>query len=205
MCIRDRIAASYAPEFTVKGVAAFAPASNLFALAESIKAEAAGTTVSAYIATTWDRVYPALDVTADLTPGSAGPVERIGGLCFNGRDGLAAILRGSQVPNQIFPDAMLDGPFGDTLKQHEPTGPFPAPVLVAQGLADPLVKPAIQREWVQARCAAGAPIDYRTYPGLGHVGLVGPDSPLTPQLEQWTLDREANAAPATPDCGDLPE
>jgi uncharacterized membrane protein HdeD (DUF308 family) len=198
-----QIASSYAPEFTVKGVAAFAPASNLYALAEAIKSETAGKTVSAYIAATWDKVFPALKVEKSLTPGSAGPVERIGGLCFNGHDGLAAILRGSQVPNQIFPDALLDGPFGDKLKEQEPTGPFPAPVLVAQGLADPLVKPAIQDEWVKARCDAGIPIDYRTYPGLGHVELVGPDSPLTPQLEQWTLDRWDGKAP-TPDCDHLP-
>jgi len=198
-----QIASSYAPEFTVKGVAAFAPASDLYALAEAIKTETAGKTVSAYIAATWDRVFPALQVEKSLTPGSAGPVERIGGLCFNGHDGLAAILRGSQVPNQIFPDALLAGPFGDKLKEQEPTGPFPAPLLVAQGLADPLVKPAIQDEWVRARCDAGIPIDYRTYPGLGHVELVGPDSPLTPQLEQWTLDRWNGAAP-TPDCDHLP-
>ena len=198
-----QIASSYAPEFTVKGVAAFAPASNLYALAEAIKSETAGKTVSAYIAATWDKVFPELNVEKSLTPGSAGPVERIGGLCFNGHDGLAAILRGSQVPNQIFPDALLDGPFGDKLKEQEPTGPFPAPVLVAQGLADPLVKPAIQDAWVKARCDAGIPVDYRTYPGLGHVELVGPDSPLTPQLEQWTLDRWDGKAP-TPDCDHLP-
>ncbi|GAA4489927.1 lipase family protein [Microbacterium panaciterrae] len=198
-----QIAASYAPEFTVKGVAAFAPAADLYGLAEAIKTETAGKTVSAYIAATWDKVFPDLQVAAHLTPGSAGPVNRIGGLCFNGHDGLAAILRGSQVPNQIFPDAMMSGPFGDELKAQEPTGPFPAPVLIAQGLADPLVKPAIQHGWVQARCAAGVPIDYRTYPGLGHVELVGPDSPLTPQLEQWTLDRWSGA-PATPDCDHLP-
>ncbi|VXB85512.1 putative Triacylglycerol lipase [Microbacterium sp. 8M] len=198
-----QIASSYAPEFTVKGIAAFAPASDLYALAEAIKTETAGKTVSAYIAATWDRVFPELEVEENLTPGSAGPVERIGGLCFNGHDGLAAILRGSQVPNQIFPNTLLGGPFGEKLKEQEPTGPFPAPLLVAQGLADPLVKPAIQHAWVQGRCDAGIPIDYRTYPGLGHVELVGPDSPLTPQLEQWTLDRWDGKAP-TPDCDHLP-
>ena len=198
-----QIAASYAPEFTVKGVAAFAPAADLYGLADAIKTETAGKTVSAYIAATWDQVFPALDVSASLTPGSAGPVGRIGGLCFDGHDGLAAILRGSQVPNQIFPNAMMSGPFGARLKEQEPLGPFPAPVLVAQGLADPLVKPAIQHGWVQRRCDAGVPIDYRTFPGLGHVDLVAADSPLTPQLEQWTLDRWSGA-PATPDCDHLP-
>lgn len=71
--------------------------------------------------------------------------------------------------------------------------------MVAQGLADPLVKPAMQQDWVNARCAAGEPLDYRTFPGPGHMELVGADSPLIPQLVEWTLDRRAGATP-TPTC-----
>ena len=198
-----QFAAEYAPEFTVRGVAAFAPAADLYGLADADKTEPGGKAVSAYIASTWDRLYPELELARHLTPGSAGGVERIHDLCFDGRDALAAILAGTQVPNQVFPDSVLDGPFGERLKAQEPRGQFPAPVLVAQGLADPLVKPELQHRWVSERCRAGEAIDYRTYPGLGHVDLVGPDSPLTPQLVQWTLDRWSGK-PATPNCDDLP-
>lgn len=198
-----QIAADYAPELTIKGVAAFAPAADLFGLAEADKNEAAGKTVSAYIATTWNELYPELDLEEHLTPGSAGGVERIRDLCFNGKDVLGAILSGSQIPNQVFPNALLDGAFGDQLKAQEPTGPFPAPVMVAQGLADPLVKPALQQDWVTGRCDAGEAIDYRTFPGLSHNTLVAADSPLNPQLVQWTLDRW-NGEPATPSCGASP-
>jgi uncharacterized membrane protein HdeD (DUF308 family)/alpha-beta hydrolase superfamily lysophospholipase len=199
-----QIAGDYAPELSVKGVAAFAPAADLFGLAEADKNEAAGKTVSAYIAATWDRIYPELELGRHLTPGSAGGVGKIEKLCFNGDDVLAAILRGTQVPNQIFPDSLLDGAFGDRLKAQEPKGPFPAPVMVAQGLADPLVKPGMQHDWVEARCRAGEQIDYRTFPGLSHNSLVAADSPLTPQIVQWTLDRWSGA-PATPNCDELPE
>ncbi len=199
-----QFAKQYAPEFTVKGIAAFAPAADLYGLAESDKSEVGGKTVSAYIASTWDRLYPELELEQHLTPGSAGGVERIHDLCFDGRDALSAILFGSQVPNQVFPDSLLDGPFGDRLKAQEPKGPFPAPVLVAQGLADPLVKPRLQHDWVEGRCKAGEQIDYRTFPGLGHVDLVAADSPLTPQIVQWTLDRWDGAA-ATPNCDALPK
>ncbi|MFD2393395.1 alpha/beta hydrolase family protein [Dietzia aerolata] len=112
---------------------------------------------------------------------------------------IAALLRGSQIPEQVFPDAVLDGDLGATLRENSPTGPWPAPVLVAQGLADPLVKPSMQQSWVDGRCAAGEPIDYRTYPGLDHMGLVAADSPLTPQLVEWTLARWSGQAP-TPTC-----
>lgn len=196
-------AAKYAPELDVKGIAAFAPAADLYGLAEVNKNDAAGKTISAYIAATWDKLYPELDLTAQLTPGSAGGVAKIQDLCFNGQDVLAAILRGTQVPNQIFPDRLLAGDFGRLLKAQTPVGPFPAPVLVAQGLADPLVKPEQQRAWVDGRCKKDDEIDYRTYPGLDHLSLVAANSPLTPQLVEWTLDRWAGE-PTTGNCDALP-
>lgn len=194
-----QLAAEYAPSLTVRGVAAFAPAADLFGLAEASKSNAGGKTVSAYIAATWDALYPELNLAAQLTPGSAGPVKKIAGLCFAGSDALAAILRGSQVPNQIFPDSALAGAFGDRLKAQSPTGPWPAPVLIAQGLADPLVLPELQSAWVARSCEAGNVIDYRTYAGREHVSLVAADSPLTEQVVRWTLDRLAGA-PVPSEC-----
>lgn len=199
-----QIAADYAPDVPIKGIAAFAPAADLFGLAEVNKSDAAGKTVSAYIAATWAELYPELELASQLTPGSARGVEKIQDLCFNGQDALSAILHGTQVPNQIFPDEVLDGEFGDLLRAQTPTGPFPAPVLVAQGLADPLVKAEQQREWVRDRCDAGIDIDYREFAGLDHLSLVAEESPLTPQLIEWTLDRAAGL-PATPSCDALPE
>ena len=43
--------------------------------------------------------------------------------------------------------------------------------------ADHLVLPAAQQEYVDERCAAGLALEYRTYPGLDHVPLIGADSP----------------------------
>lgn len=194
-----QIAGGYAPELTLKGIAGMAPATDLFDLAEASKSEVAGKTVSAYIAQSWNVIYPGLDLAGHLNPGTAHGVEKVGDLCFNEKDVIAALVRGSQIPEQVFPDAVLDGDLGETLRENSPTGPWPAPVLIAQGLADPLVTPAMQQNWVDARCAAGEPLDYRTYPGLDHNGLVAADSPLTPQLVQWTLDRWNGAAP-TPTC-----
>ncbi len=64
------------------------------------------------------------------------------------------------------------------------------------------MKPVQQAAWVEGRCDAGVEIDYRTYPGLDHLSLVAADSPLTPQLVAWTLERWSGA-PATPNCADL--
>lgn len=194
-----QIAGDYAPELTIRGVAGMAPATDLFTLAEASKNEVGGKTVSAYIAGSWNEVYPELDLAGHLDPGTAHGVEKIANLCFNEKDVIAALVRGTQIPEQVFPDSLLDGGLGEKLRENSPTGPWPAPVLVAQGLSDPLVKPEMQQGWVDGRCAAGDPIDYRTYPGLGHLSLVGPDSPLTPQLVDWTLARWSGEAP-TPTC-----
>jgi hypothetical protein len=49
---------------------------------------------------------------------------------------------------------------------------------------------------VAQRCAAGQRLDYLTYQGRGHVGLVAADSPLIPALIAWIKDRLAgNPAP----------
>ncbi|WP_314034439.1 lipase family protein [Dietzia sp. CH92] len=194
-----QIAGDYAPELTLRGIAGMAPASDLYRLADEDKDSVGGKTVSAYIATSWNEIYPELDLTGHLNPGTAHGVGKISDLCFNEKDVIAALLRGTQIPEQVFPDSVLEGGLGDRLRENSPTGPWPAPVLVAQGLADPLVTPTMQQDWVAGRCAAGDPIDFRTYPGLDHMGLVAADSPLTPQLVQWTLDRWAGAAP-TPTC-----
>ncbi|KAA0919356.1 lipase family protein [Dietzia sp. ANT_WB102] len=194
-----QIAGDYAPELTLRGIAGMAPATDLFDLAVASKSEVAGKTVSAYIAQSWNEIYPELDLAGHLNPGTAHGVQKVGDLCFNEKDVIAALLRGTQIPEQVFPDAVLDGELGDKLRENSPTGPWPAPVLIAQGLADPLVKPAMQQNWVNARCADGEPLDYRTYPGLDHTGLVAADSPLTSQLVQWTLDRWEGKQP-TPTC-----
>ncbi|MDV8002555.1 lipase family protein [Rhodococcus sp. IEGM 1408] len=194
-----QIAEDYAPDLTIRGIAAMAPATDLDALAQADKNEVGGKAVSAYIAESWNELYPELDLADHLNPGTAHGVAEVGRLCFNEKDVLAALARSSQVPQQVFPDSLLDGDLGTMLRTNSPTGPWPAAVLVAQGLTDPLVKPDMQQDWVDARCGDGERLDYRTYPGLGHMELVGADSPLIPQLVSWTLDRWAGAAP-TPTC-----
>lgn len=59
--------------------------------------------------------------------------------------------------------------------------------------------PSIQAHYVRQRCAAGQKLDYLTYPGRDHVGLVAADSPLIPALISWTKDRLAGK-PAPDNC-----
>lgn len=191
-----QVATAYAPDLAIEGIAALAPVTDLHALARADSTGIGGTTVSAYIATAWNDAYPRLDLAERLAPDVADDVERVSELCFNQKDAIAALLR----DGQIFPDSLLDGELGSLLRQNAPTGPWPAPVLVAQGTTDPLVTPAMQDGWVAARCAEGRAIDYRKFEDRGHTELVAADSPLDPQLVDWTLDRW-RGEPDSPTCG----
>lgn len=193
------LAAGYAPDLDLLGVAAFAPASDLHALADDLRTAAIGKLVAAYIAASWDAAFPELDVRSQLTPTYRGVVDRIADLCFTGRDVLAALATATQLSREVFAPGALDGPIGLRLRENSPDDQIPVPVLLAQGDADPLVLPAQQARYVARQCAAGAVLDARVYPGLDHLTLVAADSPLTRDLLEWTDARFAGE-PAVAAC-----
>jgi uncharacterized membrane protein HdeD (DUF308 family)/alpha-beta hydrolase superfamily lysophospholipase len=189
------VAPRYAPELRILGVAAMAPPSDLAALAAATPGTTAGKLVLAYLAASWAQVYPGLDLARLVTPGTLAVVARLGELCFDGRDALAAAAASEQLLDTIFRPDALGGRFGLLLRANSPTGTIAAPLLIAQGAADQLVSPAAQARFVALRCAAGQPLEYRVYPGLDHLPLIAPGSPLTTELVAWTLARLAGEAP----------
>lgn len=68
-----------------------------------------------------------------------------------------------------------------------------APILIAQGANDPIVSPAVQAEFVAKLCAAGDAVEYRLYPGIGHLTIA---HDTWPAMVQWIADR-----PASTTCG----
>lgn len=98
--------------------------------------------------------------------------------------GLGTVTGGS-----IFAASLDSGPLGLRLAQSSPDEEIQAPVLLAQGDADPLVTPAAEAAYVKAECATGTTLAYRTYPGLDHLSLVAASSPLIPELIFWIQDR----------------
>lgn len=183
------IAEDYAPEIKILGVAALAPATNLVELALGVKDEAAGKVVSSYIAKSWDELFPELNVSSLITPGYAKSVQRIGELCFDGRDALAAVIGSTQLLDAVIPESALNGPLGEELRENSVNENIDYPLFVAQGTADQLVLPGMQRDWVAERCAAGQAMEYREYEGRDHMPLVEDDSPLIPDLVAWANDR----------------
>lgn len=194
-------APTYASDLRLAGVAAMAPASDLRALMEKARASTFGKIVSAYLITAYAHFYPEVRV-ADYVAWPVRPIaEDIAGRCVGGGKTLFSVAEAALMPhNGIFARDPLAGAFGTRLAQNTPAAPIAAPVLIAQGDRDDLVLPGIQRAYIDTRCKAGQPIDYRVYAGRDHVSLVAAASPLEADLIAWTRDRFAGA-PAPSTCG----
>ena len=70
------------------------------------------------------------------------------------------------------------------------------PLLIAQGLSDTLVRPDVTTDYVHAQCAAGASIQYTTYPNTGHFAV---RTVAAPMVRDWLLAR-LRGEPTDPGC-----
>jgi pimeloyl-ACP methyl ester carboxylesterase len=192
-------AEGYAPDISVAGVAAFAPATDLRALFEAVQGTMFGKIVSAYLAEAYAKAYPDVRLSDYLGPASMILARDMAGRCVGGRATLFSIVETMLLPGGIFKRDPASGPLGARLDENMPTAPINVPVLIAQGVEDDLVPARVQQAYVARRCSAGQKIDYRQFDGRGHLSLVAGGSPLEAGLIAWTQDR-FNGAPATPNC-----
>lgn len=194
------LAPSYAPDVSILGVAAIAPATDLRSLVRAVQHTAVGRILSSYLLHAYDDVYP--DVRFDayvsgLRRWLAGDIAR---RCLDGRAALVSVVESMLMGRSLFDADPTGGPFGEQLAHNTPDRPLGAPLLIAQGLADEVVLPEIQSRFVAGRCRAGQSLEYREYAGHDHLSVVAPDSPLTEDLLRWSQDR-IDGVPAVAGCG----
>jgi uncharacterized membrane protein HdeD (DUF308 family) len=193
------LAPTYAPDANVIGVAALAPASDLVGLVENLGTVPGGTIFASYVVQGFDTAYDDVSLDDYVRPAARSSFDATVDRCLAEPEALLSVVGAVTVGDEVFATDLATGPLGTRLEENIPTGPIEAPLLVGQGEADSLVLPTVQADYVAARCAAGQPVDYRTYAGRDHVPLVQADSPLIPELIAWTQDRLAGAEP-TPNC-----
>jgi len=104
---------------------------------------------------------------------------------------LISIATSMALKTSIFDTNPATGSLGLRLSENSPNGLIRAPLLIAQGDSDSRVVPSVQARFVRRLCAEGQSLQYRTYRGRDHVGVVGKGSPLIPDLLRWTDERFA--------------
>jgi uncharacterized membrane protein HdeD (DUF308 family)/alpha-beta hydrolase superfamily lysophospholipase len=194
------LAPTYAPDANVIGVAALAPASDLVGLANNLSDVTGGSIFASYLLQGYANAYDDVDVSDYVNPVARTSFDEVVGRCLAEPSVLLSAIGSVTLGDEVFSSDLASGPLLERLNDNVPTLPIEAPLLLAQGDADSLVVPSVQADYVAARCDAGQPIDYRTYPGLDHVPLVEADSPLLPDLFDWTQARFDGTA-FEPTCG----
>lgn len=190
------LAPAYAPDVDILGVAALAPASDLIGLMDEVGNVPIGSMFAVYALRGYANGYDDVRVADYVRPVGRTTFDRAADRCLDA-SAIVSAVSAVTIGMDIFVDDLTAGPLAARLDQNVPRAAIEAPLLIAQGESDGLVTPGVQAAFVAARCAAGHDVDYRTYPGLGHVPLVAADSPLIPELVEWSRDRLAGVEPTS--------
>jgi len=193
------LASTYAPELDIRGVVAMAPAANLPALLQSFASSSLSLLFGAFVLTGYEAAYPDVKAADYVKPSARITVDEVSRRCLVDPATLVTVAQAGLSGGPVWTRDPSTGALGERAEENIPLLPIPVPLLIAQGLADPLIVPSAQQAYVDELCSRGQALDYRTYPGRDHMGVVQGDSPLLPQLMEWTTERFAGASP-TPTC-----
>jgi alpha-beta hydrolase superfamily lysophospholipase len=185
-----KLAARYAPELRLVGVAAAAPPSDIKANLTGSTNAAVRAFLTAYTADSWSKVYR-LPLTTVVKPATATLIGRLARNCVS-LDGFAlrtkiGMLR---LAHQLRNVNLAASPRWAALMQQNSVTPsgLTMPLLIAQGSNDQIVAPAVTLTLVNRLCAARATLRYLPIDGGDHVS-VGKRSADT--ATRWFADRFA--------------
>ncbi len=165
------LAASYAPELKLVGVAAAAPATNLIELFDADKSSATGKELTAMALYSWSELYH--DPASSLVDPSAMPVfEQLAHDCIESIAEFAAIENAEKPLNReqfLKANPTLIEPWRSVMQKNTPgQAAAGAPVFIAQGTADTTVRPEITKQFGEALCKQGTRVDFVLLPGVSH-------------------------------------
>jgi pimeloyl-ACP methyl ester carboxylesterase len=193
-----QLAASYAPELKLAGVAAAAPATELAQLFDADINTNAGRTLSAMALYSWAKVFDA-PLASILDASAKGSFESVAHDCI---ESLSEMLKIEQDTEGLY-QRFLKGnptklaPWKDIMARNSPgAAPVGAPVFIAQGTADDIVRPHITKRYAEALCHAGTRVHMLALDGVSHT-FAGMDS--ADAAVAWMADRLAGS-PAPSDC-----
>jgi len=195
-----QLAKSYAPELKLLGVAAAAPATYLIELFNADKSSAAGKELTAMAIYSWSSLYG--DPASSLVEANAMNVYKtMARDCIESvADFLALDKAERPLETQKFLKAnpATTPPWEGIMKRNTPgNAPPGAPVFLAQGTADTIVRPYITKQFGEALCKQGAKVMFVEMPGVTHT-FAAKNSVAT--ALKWMDDR-FRGVPAPSVCG----
>jgi alpha-beta hydrolase superfamily lysophospholipase len=161
-------AAEYAPELTLVGAAASAPATDLGRIVESKLSDKAGGIFLGYVFRAWSALYPEANLDAIIKPEMRQQFEAMVQPCFTTP---AAFLKVGDIvpPDQYLSvDILKTEPWASLMAQNTPRGPIDVPLLIAHGTADPLIPIELSEAEAARRCADGEDVQFARFPGSVH-------------------------------------
>lgn len=188
----------YAPDVPLLGVAALSPASNLPEFIDTLIEGKVGPIFGGYIMRGFSDWYDDVEIDDYIRPGARFSQEKVIERCIDEPSFIANLV--SAVIREPFTHADLhSGPLYERLQENVPSKPTGLPLFLGQGLTDPLITPHAQTDFVNTLCGNGQVVEYHTYAGRDHLGVVADDSPMLTDLMTWTEARFAGE-PAAESC-----
>src|SRR6201992_3701879 len=167
------IAKSYAPELTLLGVAAAAPATDLVTLMNDDINSVGGKNITAMTLWSWHRVYDA-SISKIVDPRAIPVMDRLAHECIEGPFDLVARPRTEKPLEKYF--LTVEGPanvepWHSLLEKNSPGAlPPELPVFLAQGTADEIIRPDVTRDYMGKLCKAGSKGKMVIMPNSGQGG-----------------------------------
>jgi acetyl esterase/lipase len=193
------LAKSYAPELDLVGIAAAAPATDLLTLMSDDVDTAGGRNLTAMTLWSWSRVFDA-PIDKVIDPAALPTINQLAGECIESIYDLMLRRSTGRPLEQRFlsVSSFYDTePWRSLMASNTPgTVPPNIPLLLAQGGADELVRPAVTDDYMKRQCRAGGRVQMLALPPDNH-GFIARDA--APAAVEWMTDRFAGF-PAPSDC-----
>jgi fermentation-respiration switch protein FrsA (DUF1100 family) len=193
-----QMAATYAPDLHLLGVAAAAPPTDMRGeLTEPFQNDT-GRLLAAYVYYTWSATYH-VPITSIVYPSAVPHVEKVAAKCIEpvGQAVQAIIAAHGLNPTFRSHPPQFTDPWVGLFEQNSPgQAPAGAPLLIVQGLADPTVEPYWTERFVGIACRRHDVVDFRPLPGVAHLEVAQKSLPI---VEAWVAARFAGA-PAPDHC-----
>ena len=166
-----QLAASYAPELKLVGVAAAAPATYLVELFDADADTATGKELTAMALYSWSVLYN-IPATTLVEPAAMRPFERMAHDCIESVAEFKAISD-AEKPLEHLKFLKVDPtetePWRSIMQKNTPgQAPAGAPIFIAQGTADTTVRPQITKRFGEALCKQGARVTFVWLQGVSH-------------------------------------